>query len=352
MNDVYQHLYQELQRRMGPGGDLSPGSRHTTYAVHTTNDEWTRERRQLQRAVLEQFKEKYGDRPRDGRAVLLTAGAPGVGKGTAQTNLGEWQRQDSDLGRALADAHGVDLKHYVPLDPDEFKVAIFQHGGLPVLDAELMALPHGRQLSPSEMASLVHEESAFLQDNFEVWARGQGYNLLYDATLKNLDKNARLLGELGSVGYEQRVILSVEVPLEQCLAQNAERWQRGRIAYENGKDPYGGRMAPEAMIKNLYAQSSTGRGYSIGRENAEKLADKGLATALITTDRGALAPTAAATAPAPAAAFQQGETRMTIAAAGRLRSAQGTAAPGGTPPARTAVPQVPRQTPPAPGRAR
>ncbi|MCX5195015.1 zeta toxin family protein [Streptomyces sp. NBC_00249] len=356
MNEVYQHLYQVLQTRMGPNGNLSPGSRNATYTVHTTNNEWTRERRQLHRAVLEEFKAKYGDRPRDGRAVLLTAGAPGAGKGSAQANLAEWQQENSELGRALADAHGVDLKHYVPLDPDEFKVSIFEHGGLPTLDAELMALPYGRELSPSEMASLIHEESAYLQDNFEVWARSQGYNLLYDATLKNLDKNTLLLGDLGSVGYEQRVILSVEVPLEQCLAQNADRWMNGRIKHEEG-DPdyaYGGRMAPEGMIKNLYAQSSTGRGHSIGRENAEKLADKGLATALITTDRGTF-PTQA-TAPTQAAVFQQGDTRVSIAAAGRLRSTQATAtqatATRTTPPAQTTAPTLPRQTPPAPGRTR
>ncbi|UQX02503.1 zeta toxin family protein [Streptomyces sp. RerS4] len=351
MNDPYRHLYQVLQTRMGPNGDLSPGSRHATSVVHTNNHQWTRERRQLHRAVLEQFKAKYGDRPRDGRAVLLTAGAPGVGKGTAQTNLDEWQRQDSELGRALADAHGVDLKHYVPLDPDEFKVAIFQHGGLPTLGAEQMVLPFGRELSPSEMASLIHEESAYLQDNFEVWARGQGYNLLYDATLKNLDKNVVLLDELGKGGYGQRVILSVEVPLEQCLAQNADRWMNGRMKYELGKEAYGGRMAPEAMIKNLYAQSSTGRGVSIGRENAEKLHEKGLATALITTDRGAFTQ-AATNTQTKAATFQQGDTRLSIAAAGRLRSGTASQAGATTPAQTTTTPKLPRQQPPAPGRGR
>ncbi|MFD4915594.1 zeta toxin family protein [Streptomyces virginiae] len=350
MNDEYRHLYQVLQARMGPGGDLSPGSRSATYALHTTDHQWSRERRQLHRAVMEEFKAKYADRPREGRAVLLTAGAPGVGKGTAQTNLDEWQRQDSELGRALADAHGVDLGHYVPLDPDEFKVALFQHGGLPTLESEQMALPFGRELSPSEMASLIHEESAYLQDNFEAWARGQGYNLLYDATLKNLDKNVVLLDQLDKGGYGQRVILSVEVPLEQCLAQNADRWMKGRVKYERGAEAYGGRMAPEAMIKDLYARSGTGRGVSIGRENAEKLADAGLATALITTDRGTF-PKATAKTVTQAPVFQQGEARISVAAAGRLRSPRAGTAPA-APPARGSAPQMPRQTPSAPGRTR
>lgn len=350
MNEEYRQLYQVLQSRMGQGGDLSPGSPNATYALHTTDHQWSRERRQLHRAVMEEFQAKYADRPRDGRAVLLTAGAPGVGKGTAQTNLDAWQGQDSELGRALADAHGVNLGHYVPLDPDEFKVAIFRHGGLPTLQSEQMALPFGRELSPSEMASLIHQESAYLQDNFEAWARGQGYNLLYDATLKNLDKNVVLLDQLDKDGYGQRVILSVEVPLEQCIAQNAERWMKGREKYERGDEAYGGRMAPEGMIRDLYAQSSTGRGVSIGRDNAEKLAEKGLATGLITTDRGAFPQNRAKSTTQPPV-FQQGETRVSVAAAGRLRSARAVAAPTAPTPQGPA-PQLPRQTSPAPGRTR
>ncbi|MEU8777777.1 zeta toxin family protein [Streptomyces sp. NPDC048606] len=368
MSEVYQDLYRVLQNRMRTGGDLAPDSPHATVRLHNDGIGWTRERQQLHRAVLDDFKAKYGDRPRGGRAVLLTAGAPGAGKGSAQSNLETWQGQDSELGRSLAAAHGVNLDHYVPLDPDEFKVAIFKHGGLPRLGPELTALPHGRELAPSEMASLIHEESSRLQDTFERWARREGYNLLYDATLKNLDKNAVLLDQLGKGGYEQRVILSVEVPLEQCLAQNAERWQRGRVNYEAGRDPdhYGGRMAPEAMIKGLYAQGDAARGYSIGRENAEKLAERGLATGLITTDRGTF-PQAATKAGVPAQgqgqgqgpaqaqapAFQQGDTRVSVsvAAAGRLRSSRTGAAPA-TPSTRTTAPQVPRQNPPAPGRTR
>ncbi|MFJ2595433.1 zeta toxin family protein [Streptomyces erythrochromogenes] len=350
MSEVYQHLYQVLQRRMGPGGDLAPSSPYATTQTHMAANLWSSERRQLHRAILDQFKAEYGNRPRDGHAVLLTAGAPGAGKGTAQDNLKLWQGQDSEIGRALAAAHGVNLDDYVPLDPDQFKVAIFEHGGLPQLDPALTALPFGRELTPSEMSSLIHAESAVLQDNFELWARSQGYNLLYDATLKNLDKNTQLLGDLSATGYGQRVILSVEVPLEQCLAQNADRWQKGRIKYENGDDHYGGRMAPEDMIKNLYAQSATGRGYSIGRENAERLADKGLATGLIATERGTFN-AAATTTSSQATVFRQGETTLSIAAAGRLRSTQGTATPT-TPPAQATAPTLPRQTPPAPGRTR
>jgi hypothetical protein len=353
MNGEYQPLYQELQRRMGPGGDLSPGPRDTV-SHHFRDGLWTREREQLHRAILDQFKDQYRDRPRDGQAVLLTAGAPGAGKGGAQAGLARWQGQDTGLGRELARAHGVNLDLYVVLDPDQFKVALFEHGGLPRLDVRAMALPFGRELAPSEMASLIHRESAFLQDQFEVWARREGYNLLYDATLKNLDKNIRLLTDLQHQGYDQRVVLSVEVPLEQCLAQNAARWESGRIRYEQGLDAYGGRMAPEGTIRDLYAQSTSGRGYSIGRENAERLADKGLVTALITSDRGDFDPGAAARSPlVQARTFQQGDSVIRISAAGRLRSGRGDAAPRPTAVPGTAAPATPRtpRRPPGPGRS-
>jgi hypothetical protein len=348
----YQQLYQHLQRRMGPGGDLSPGA-GDTQSQFRRGAQWSRERRSLHDRILEQFQAQYRDHPRDGQAVLLTAGAPGAGKGGAQAGLARWQGQETDLGRELARAHGVNLDHYVVLDPDQFKVALFEHGGLPRLDAQTMALPFGRELAPSETASLIHRESAFLQDQFEVWARREGYNLLYDATLKNIDKNTRLLSDLQRDGYAQRVVLSVEVPLEQCLAQNAARWESGRIRYEQGLDTYGGRMAPEGMIRDLYAQSTSGRGYSIGRENAERLADKGLVTALITSDRGAFtAGTAARNPLAQAPAFQQGDAVIRISEAGRLRSAppgQISAQPAG-PRQATNAPPVPRR-PPGPGRS-
>ncbi|MFD4047390.1 zeta toxin family protein [Streptomyces sp. NPDC058611] len=351
MTSEYQQLYRELQQRIGPGGDLSPGDRDT-YSRYNDGLRWDRERRPLHATILREFQAGTAGLPRDGHAVLLTAGAPGAGKGGAQANLSALQGQDTEIGRELARAHGVNLDDYVVLDPDQFKVAIFRHGGLPQLDAPSRELPFGRELTPSEMASLIHRESADLQDQFERWARGEGYNLLYDATLKNEAKNTRLLTDLAGQGYDKRVILSVEVPLEQCLQQNHTRWESGRKEYEQGRDDYGGRMAPEAMIKDLYQQSSTGRGYSIGRENAERLADKGLVTGLITSDRG----TFAAQAPAPvgllaqAPAFQQGDTTMRIAAAGRLRSTTGTTVQPATRPAPQA-PHIPHQQP-GPGRTR
>ncbi|MER6216572.1 zeta toxin family protein [Streptomyces sp. NPDC001674] len=314
----YEPLYRELQQRMGPGGDLSVAGEFDTKNRHQTSGLWTPERALLHDAVIERFKSQCQGKPRDGHAVLFTGGAPGSGKGRAQRSLPQWQAQDSALGDELRRVHGVDLDDYVVLDPDEFKVALVEQGGAPELPAALQRLSDGRPLSPSEMASLVHRESGHVQDVVERWARSEGFNLLYDQSLRALGWTSNLLADLQREGYDKRVLLSVEVPEQQCLEQNADRWLAGRRAFDAGRDWYGGRMAPEGFIRSLYADSGTGRGYSVGRENAEKLAQQGLATGLITTDRGDFGPQARAQgepqaqAAAPDQAFRQGDTTVRV----------------------------------------
>lgn len=360
----YRALYRELQTRMSAGGDLAPGD-GDTFSRFRHGALWAPDRERMHVTILEDFKERCAGLPRDGHAALLTAGAPGAGKGGALRGLAEWQGREDTLGRALAGVHGIDVRDYVVLDPDEFKVAVFQHGGAPQLAPSAYELSDGRRVSPSEMASLTHRESAYLQGAFEQWARGEGYNLLYDATLRDQRWNEQLLGNLRDDGYGKRVVLSVEVPVEQCLAQNAGRWQHGRTDFDAGRDWYGGRMAPEGMIKDLYAQASSGRGFSIGRENAEKLVADGMATGLITSERGDFAAARApatgrlaagtgvdreATATASASvAFRQGDATIRVAAAGRLRSGTGTGGatpsagrPAGPAPAAGVKPPAPR----------
>ncbi|MFJ3855368.1 zeta toxin family protein [Streptomyces sp. NPDC090085] len=347
----HSHLYAELQRRMARGGDLSPGPADTVHQF-SQGGRWNRQRRALQNAIVDRFKAEYADRPRGGHAVLLTAGAPGAGKSTAQSSLDAYRHEESELGRHLSAAHGLSVNDYVVLDPDEFKRALFEAGGLPRLRPEDLALPSGRTLAPAELSGLLHAEASDIRDQFEAWARAEGYNLLYDATLANEPVATALLYRLAQDGYDQRVILSVEVPLNVSLAQNADRWLKGRLAYERGEDPYGGRMSPEGMIRALYGKATTGSGRSIGRENAEKLAEAGLATGLITTDRGTFAPTvSAATGPYRAVTFQRGETTLGIAGAGRLRSPRAGTTPL-TPSPQSPAPQAPDRTPPPAGRTR
>ncbi|WP_436768912.1 zeta toxin family protein [Streptomyces sp. URMC 123] len=302
-------------------GDLSAGPRDT-FAQHFQGGVWSPERMRLHRAVMDEAIAKAAGLPRDGRAVLLTSGPPGAGKGTSLRLLENRQGDATELGQALAEAHGVDPSTYVRLDPDEFKEAIIRHGGAPTLSAEARRLPGGRQLAPAELAALVHRESAYLQDQFEVWARGQGHNLIYDGTMKNLPKTEALLGDLAREGYGQRIVLSVEVPLRTSLEQNALRWQELRLEFDAGRDSYGGRMAPEPLIHALYPQGGASA-HSVSRTNAHALHAQGHVTGLIELDRGdwEVVPSPGRHAPVLRHQSQENGMRIRIAAAANAASA-------------------------------
>lgn len=213
------------------------------------------------------------------------------------------------------------------------------------------------------MASLTHRESAYLLSVVEQWARSEGHNLLYDTLLRDGDRTGKLLEDLRQDGYDKRVMLSVEVPVEQSLAQNANRWQQGRAEFDAGRDWYGGRMAPEGMIKDIYAQSSSGRGFSIGRENAERLVESRLATGLITSERGTSAYGRRRVRPPPARRMRPPPVRGRPSAraapsrchrpSGRTTPPSVRPPPAGSAPARARPPsRAPQQATPRPRRHR
>jgi hypothetical protein len=318
LRDEYRALYRHLQDRF-VAGDLSTGPADT-YGQHHQGGAWTVERLRLHRTILDEAKAACAGLPRGGQAVLLTSGPPGAGKGSSLRLLRARQGDGTELGQALTQAHGVDPGEYVVLDPDQFKEAIIAHGGAPALPAHAYVLPGGLRLAPAELAPLVHRESAFLQDAFESWAREQGYNLLYDGVMKNFDKTRSLLGDLAEEGYAGRVVLSVEVPMQTSLEQNALRWQQGRAEFDAGRDLYGGRMAPEPLIHALYPQDAAAS-FSVARSNAERLYAEGALTGLIELDRGLWASQPAPGPYAPTAHHQSTEAGMRVStAAARARS--------------------------------
>ncbi|MDA5279898.1 zeta toxin family protein [Streptomyces sp. Isolate_45] len=325
----YRGVYQHLQDRFTQG-DLATGP-SDTYGRHQVGGSWTLDRLRFHRVILEEAKDKCAGLPRGAKAVLLTSGPPGAGKGQAQTLLRARQGDGTELGQALAQAHGVDPAEYVVLDPDNFKEAILRHGGAPTLPAEAYVLPGGLRLAPAELAPLVHRESSFLRDAFESWARSEGFNLLYDGVMADFDWTASMLGNLAREGYTDRVVMSVEVPMRTSLEQNALRWELGRTRFDEGTDSYGGRMAPEPLIRALYPPDQPDSAFSVARTNAERLHSEGLLTGLIEIDRGAWAGTPQPGPHAPAMQHRSVEGDMSIsstsapaprpsASAARLRS--------------------------------
>ncbi|MFF4330747.1 zeta toxin family protein [Streptomyces sp. NPDC001591] len=336
LREEYRAVYRHLQDRFATG-DLATGPADT-YGRHHHNGAWSVERLRLHRAILDEAKASCEGLPRGGQAVLLTSGPPGAGKGTSLGLLRVRQGDGTELGQALAQVHGADVSDYVVLDPDAFKEAIIRHGGAPSLAATAQELPGGLHLAPAELAPLVHRESAFLRDVFESWARAQGFNLLYDGVMGHYGWTAQMLGDLAREGYSDRVVLSVEVPIQTSLEQNALRWQMGRIDFDQGRDGYGGRMAPETLIRALYPDQS---GYSLSRANAHRLHTEGAITGLIELDRGPWTTKPARGSEAPALDHRSREadmqvgtaTRWPSSAAARSRSATVRKRPASQPPA-------------------
>lgn len=138
--------------------------------------------------------------------------------------------------------------------------------------------------------------------------------------MKNFDKTRTLLSDLAQEGYARRVVLSVELPMQTSLEQNALRWQHGRAEFDAGRDLYGGRMAPEPLIRALYPQVPAAS-FSVARSHAERLYAEGALTGLIELDRGQWAQQPAPGPHAPAMQHRSTEagTRISTAAA-RARS--------------------------------
>lgn len=339
LREQYRAVYRHLQDRFATG-DLATGPADT-YGQHRRDGAWSVERLRLHRAILDEAKAACEGLPRGGQAVLLTSGPPGAGKGTSLGMLRARQGDATELGQALAQVHGADVNDYVVLDADAFKEAILRHGGAPSLSPRAQELPGGLRLAPAELAPLVHRESSFLQDTFESWARTQGLNLLYDGVMGNFDWTAQMLGDLAREGYGDRVVLSVEVPMQTSLEQNALRWQQGRTAFDQGTDAYGGRMAPEGLIRALYADQS---GYSLSRANAHRLYAEGRLTGLIELDRGAWAEEPARGSQAPVLNHRSTEADMRVGTAIRRPSSSAARSKSTTVRGRPA----PKSGPPAP----
>lgn len=277
-----QYSYTELQRRIMEG-DLATGSKNDTCELYRTKEgQWSKERTELHRKILDEAKEACLGKPRTRQAAIFTAGPGGVGKSTAWHKIGELQRSGDQFGEKVGEAiHGVRPEDCVALDPDSFKEALVRHGGLPALPAESRYLADGREVAPAECASLLHMESIHLEYTFGQWARAEGYNVVFDGTLRNLQYQEKLLENLEKEGYSNRTVISVEAPLGDVLNRNAGRWENGRNEFDAGRSKGGGRMAPQALIEALY---DSNRSQSTGRENANILFNKGGFTDIITVD--------------------------------------------------------------------
>ena len=151
----------------------------------------------------------------------------------------------------IEESEGATRDKYVHLDPDSFKTGDEQHGldGIPEY-AELIANGEKRA------AGIVHEESSNLYKDALNQAIGKRQNLVLDRTLSDEKKALAELQSLKDAGYEIRMV-GVTVDPREAISRSVLRAE--------GK---AGRYVPLAALIKAH------KGFSLGFENIQKLADR------------------------------------------------------------------------------
>jgi chloramphenicol 3-O-phosphotransferase len=200
---------------------------------------WSPERAALHTAIIKEYLAKQVDVPSQRQALFL-GGLPGAGKSSLLRNHPE-----------------IDRRNYAPLNPDEFKEMLAQHGAIPEVEG----------LSPMERAALVHEESAYLTDMAAGELERRGKNVVWDVTMKNHSITADRVNHLKyDRGYQVHAMF-VDIPVEKSADRVMRRYRRGLEAYRKGSDPLGGRFVPRHVVLAGEARP----GVSRARETFEKL---------------------------------------------------------------------------------
>lgn len=179
-----------------------------------------------------------------GKAIIVTAGAPGAGK-----------------SRVLDD---FDLSGYRRIDPDAIKDTLLEaaekQGLLQYRNG--LQLPDGAGVHLRELGSHVHRFSTIVSDLMRAASLDRGENIVVDGSLAWEPLAQRYVDELLDAGYEAADVVSVEVTEEMALERAQARWWSGRLQGEPG-----GRFVPAAVVQACFDE-----GHSKCALNAEALA--------------------------------------------------------------------------------
>lgn len=189
------------------------------------------------------------DVPREGRALVVTAGPPGAGKSTA-----------------LMEVMDGDLSHWRRLDPDDIKERLIRLALVEGLYEELLrtCLPDGLPIMPLELAGLVHRESVQMVADLRRICMSRGENVILEGTLSWEPMIDVHLREINEHNYDALDVLVVDVPLAQASEQSLTRWWKGRTERNS---ELGGRFVPRSAIEACYGADQR----SICRTNGEEL---------------------------------------------------------------------------------
>lgn len=189
---------------------------------------WSPEREQLHseiiRAEMERQRiENDGRLPKQEKQAIVMAGLPGSGKTFLLKNY-----LSSEF----------DLRDYQIINADDLK------GHIVEMDSVQDTSPD-QDLAPTEMASLVHEESSYLAKKWRAELMAQGTNIALDITAANKDKTIRDITRLREAGYTVHIV-HADVEVDEALASALVR--SGEGSPEPGKL---GRIVPPNFIRSL-----------------------------------------------------------------------------------------------------
>ncbi|PCC27055.1 hypothetical protein CIK76_18855 [Glutamicibacter sp. BW80] len=248
---------------MSPEGEHATISNRANFIMADGEREPRRGRMQLHDQWIQEVIDN-NPQAKDQHRAYVMAGPPGAGKSFLK---------DSQLGG---------LNEFVVCDPDYFKAKILEHelGQDPTLDSLKPQMikdyeAQGEKFAPFELASLVHEESSYLNARLQDRLMEKGTNFIVDTVLKNEKSAESIAQRLDANGYQYRVI-SVQTDYETSAQSVKDRWAgdyKKFLAGENSLEGrLGGRPVPPAVVAAVFPGKT---GPSTTEGAAEHLAASG-----------------------------------------------------------------------------
>lgn len=158
------------------------------------------------------------------KTAILTMGGPGSGKGVVLDKLAK---------------HGLDLKHFVHVDPDAVKEKLPEYKQSVAREGDFDRTFRGA-------ANQVHEESSYLAKQIAAKAIEGGHHVVIDGTGGNADKFIGAIKKLEGAGYD----VHVHHPILSTEEGNARVQARAETS---------GRLVQPDFVKETYAKISDAR---------------------------------------------------------------------------------------------
>lgn len=211
----------------------------------------SQERIRFQRRLLDDLMAEHErDIEKEGEAtVVITAGPPGAGKSSMVRGMGL-----KPAGARVVDADAVKLKLLEAAVSEGIFDALLSH-----------RLADGYPIMPSELSSLVHDESVFLADRMMQRCLEAKENVVIEGTFAWPGLRRRCMKLLDMNDYSSVVLLDVELDRETAMRQAHQRWANGRAEASAGRNTMGGRFTPRGAIDALFEDED---GLSVCHQNA------------------------------------------------------------------------------------